>query len=195
MEQFNERNIKKFYSDTELINSYYYKSDVESSMVVASDIHYHPNVDKEIYKLLVKYVKETKPDFVLMPGDLIETFNFIENIKEKDFFESIIKSLAEVAPVIIVPGNHEIGNFEISNFSNRDYNYNTKVMKYFESLNRFNNVYFLNNEQTTIKDIMFLGFNPTLSTYLKNDERTNEIFIEDSLKSGLKMAETDYNAL
>ena len=66
MNQSSERNIKKFYSETELISSYYYKSDKASSMVVASDIHYHPNVDKEIFKLLVKYVRETKPDFVLI---------------------------------------------------------------------------------------------------------------------------------
>lgn len=196
MVDFNARNIKKFYSETELINSYYYKSDKETNIVVASDIHYHAHIDKEMYKLLVKYVRETNPDFVLMPGDQIETIDFIDNLKERDFFESIIKSMAEVAPVIIVPGNHEIGNFEPNKFLNRDYHFNTKAIKYFESLNRFKNVYFLNNEQTKIKDIMFLGFNPRLATYLKrNDEKTNDMFIEDYLKSGLKMAEADYNIL
>lgn len=69
MADFNERNIKKFFSETELINSYYYKSDKETNIVVASDIHYHAHIDKEMYKLLVKYVRETNPDFVLMPGD------------------------------------------------------------------------------------------------------------------------------
>lgn len=196
MTEFNEKNINKFYSETELIDSYYYKSDQKTNIVVASDIHYHSHIDKEIYKLLVKYVRETKPDFVLMPGDQIETIDFIENTKERDFFEGIIKSMAEIAPVIIVPGNHEIANFETSNFLNRNYNFNTKAINYFESLNRFKNVYFLNNEQTKIKDIMFLGFNPRLATYLKrNDEKTNDMFIEDYLKSGLKMAEADYNVL
>lgn len=193
MEKFNE---KKFYSTTELINSYYYKSDKEANVVVASDIHYHAHVDKEIYSLLVKYVRETNPDFVLMPGDLIETIDFIDNPKEREFFESIIKSIAEVSPVIIVPGNHEIGNFQPDNFLSRKYSYNAKAIKYFESLNRFKNVYFLNNEQTKIKDIMFLGFNPRLATYLKsNDDKTNNMFMEDYLKSGLKMAEADYNVL
>lgn len=196
MNQSSERNIKKFYSETELISSYYYKSDKASSMVVASDIHYHPNVDKEIFKLLVKYVRETKPDFVLMPGDQIETIGFIDSPEERSFFEGIIQAIAEVAPVIIVPGNHEIGNFEANNHFSRDYVFNNKAIKYFESLNRFKNVYFLNNEQTKIKDIMFLGFNPRLATYLKkNDERANAAFLEDYLKSGLKMAEGDYNIL
>lgn len=196
MDNFSKRNIKKFYSETELINSYYYKSDTETSMVVGSDIHYHPNVDKELFKLLVKYVRETKPDFIVMPGDLIETINFIDDMKEREFFESIIRASAEVAPVIIIPGNHEIGNFEINKFGNRDYEHNMRAIRYLESLNKINNVYFLNNEQTIIKGIMFLGFNPRLATYLKkNDKKTNDMFIEDYLKSGLKMAETDYNVL
>ena len=43
---------------------------------------------------------------------------------------------------------------------------------------------------------MFLGFNPRLATYLKKDSpETNEMFIEDYIKSGLKMAEADYNIL
>lgn len=196
MEKFSKKNKEKFYSETKLINSYYYKSDRETNIVVASDIHYHAHVDKEIYILLVKYVRETNPDFVLLPGDQIETIDFIDDTKERDFFESIIKSMAEVAPVIIVPGNHEIGEIQPNKFLNRQYSYNAKAIKYFESLNRFNNVYFLNNEQTKIKDIMFLGFNPRLATYLKNnDDKTNNIFVEDYLKSGLKMAEADYNIL
>ena len=196
MEYFSKRNINKFYSETKLINSYYYKSDKDTSIVIASDIHYHPHINKEIYKLLIKYVRETKPDFVLIPGDLIETSEFIDDIEEKKFFEYMIRAIAEIAPVIIVPGNHDIGNFNASNLVNKHYSINTQSLKYLESLNRIRNVYFLNNEQTKIKDIMFLGFNPQLATYFKkNDEITNNIFIEDYLKSGLKMAEEDYNIL
>ena len=76
-----KKNIDKYYSKTELISSYYYKSDKETSIVVASDIHYHSNVNKEIYRLLIKYVRETTPDFILMPGDQIETISFIDDAK------------------------------------------------------------------------------------------------------------------
>lgn len=131
-----------------------------------------------------------------MPGDLIETVNFIDIRKEREFFESIVRSLAEVAPVIIVPGNHEIGDFDVSKSISKDYVLNEKALNFFESLNGIKNVYFFNNEQTMIKDIMFLGFNPRLATYLKRDDpKTNEMFIEDYLKSGLKMAEAQYNLL
>ena len=196
MDEFKKRNIDKFYSETELISSYYYKKDKETSIVVASDIHYHEHIDKELFKLLVKYVKETNPDFVLMPGDQIETINFIDDINERQFFESIIREMAEVAPVIIVPGNHEIGDFDLNKCVNRNYSVNIKALNYFDSLNKIKNVYFLNNEQTKIKDIMFLGFNPRIGTYLKKGDReTNAMFIEDYIKSGLQMAEADFNIL
>ena len=70
---------------------------------------------------MVKYVRETNQDFVLMPGDQIETINFIDSIKEREFFESIIKSMAEVTLVIIIPGNLEIGDFQPNKFLNREY--------------------------------------------------------------------------
>lgn len=196
MEQFNKSNINKFYSTTELISSYYYKGDKEKNILVAGDIHYHPNVDKQLFKLLIKHTQETNPDFILLPGDLIETIEFIDYKHERDFFEYFVKSLAEICPVIIVLGNHEIGDFVAANALKRNYNYNVKAINYFHELNKYKNVYFLNNEQTKIKDIMFLGFNPSLSSYLKrNDKKTNEEFVEDYIRSGLKMAEQDYNIL
>lgn len=195
-QNFKKRNVDKFYSETEIITSPYFIGNSASEIVVSSDIHYHPNVDKELYKLLVKYCRETNPDFIVMPGDLIETINFIDDLKEREFFERIIRELAEVCPVIIVPGNHEIGNFDVDKVANRNYSDNTKAINYLSSLNKIKNVYFLNNEQVSINGMTFLGFNPRLATYLKKgDKRTNDMFIEDYLKSGLKMAEDDYNVL
>ena len=135
-----------------------------------------------------------------MPGDQIETIDFIDNSDDKRFFESIIRSLSEIAPLIIIPGNHEIKNFSKDNFSKRlkseNDDINNKAIHYFEKLGKIRNVYFLNNEQTNIKGVTFLGFNPRLGSYLKvGDKKTEEEFAEDYIKSGLKMAEKDYNIL
>ena len=194
------KNIKKFYEEEEIINSSYYKYNDICTIEVISDIHYHSNVNKELFKILVDHCIKTKPNFIVMPGDLIETIEFIDNDKERNFFEAMIKSLSEVAPVIIVPGNHEIGLFGVKNFSTRlketeDYP-NQKSLKYFESLNKFKNVYFLNNEKVKINGITFIGFNPRLGTYLKKgNPKVNKMLIEDYLNSGLSMAEKDYNIL
>lgn len=188
----------KFYTTEYQIDTPYFKSDYPSSIMVASDIHYHPGVSKDLFLQLIKYAEEVKPDFVVMPGDQVETIDFIDDTKEREFFESVIKRLSEIAPLIIIPGNHEIHDFSPKNFKNRLSNSgtNTKAMKYFEKLGSIPNVYFLNNDQTQIKGVTFLGFNPRLSSYQKiNDRKTEDEFIEDYIKSGLKMAEEEYNIL
>ena len=191
---------KKFYETEYKISTPYFKSDFPEKIMVASDVHYQPSVSRDLFRMLVRYAQESNPDFIVMPGDQIETIDFIDNTNNREFFESIIKELAEIAPVIMIPGNHEIKDFSPKNFRNRldtnNNDVNTKAIHYFDSLNKINNVYFLNNEQTTINGATFLGFNPRLSSYQKmNDKRIEEEFIEDYIKSGLKMAEDAYNIL
>ena len=195
-DNYKKQNIKKFYEEKRIIGSYYYQKQKASSILVTADIHYHPHVNKELYKLLISHCQKVKPDYIVMPGDQIETINFIDNPKEKYFFESFLKEMADVAPLIIIPGNHEMGNFDVDKCIIRNYSDNKKSIQYFESLNRFPNIYFLNNEQIKIKNMMFLGFSPRLETYLRRgNERINEMFIEDYLKSGLKVLKGDYNLL
>lgn len=190
----------KFYTTEYNISTPYFKSDFPQKIMVASDVHYQPSVSRDLFRMLVRYAQETNPDFIVMPGDQVETIDFIDNTYNKEFFESIIKEMAEIAPVIMIPGNHEIKDFSPKNFSNRlntnNNDINTKALNYLDSLNKINNVYFLNNEQVTIKGATFLGFNPRLSSYQKvNDKKIEEEFIEDYIKSGLKMAEDAYNIL
>ncbi len=183
---------KKFFEEEYMLTSYHYKSDKELNILTVGDLHYHENVDKQIFKMLVCHVIETKPDFIVIPGDLIETKKFLNNAKEREFFESLIKEMGEIAPVIIIPGNHEIANFNTK--FNRDDESN--ILKYMDSLNKFKNIYFLNNEKVNFGNIVFFGFNPRLEYYLKYGSRKGkEIIRDDYLKSGLRMAEADYNIL
>ena len=190
----------KFYTTEYEISSPYFKSDLPSKIEVVADIHYQTGVSQDLFKMIVRYVEETNPDFVIMPGDQIETIDFIDYTEYKDFFESIIRGIANVCPVIIGAGNHEVKDCIAKNFTKRKgtegNELNTKALDYFEGLNRIQNVYFLNDAQTTIKGLTFLGFNPSIGSYLKlGDAKTEEKFIEEYLRSGLKMAEEDYNIL
>lgn len=189
----------KFYTTDYQITSPYFKSDYPQKIMVASDVHFQTRVSKDIFRMLVKYAEEIKPDIIVMPGDQIEIIDFIDDSENKEFFESIIRRLSEIAPVVMIPGNHEIKNFSKENFKSRlneDDTINLKALRYFDSLNKINNVYFLNNEQITLKGATFLGFSPRLSSYKKiNDKKVEEEFIEDYIKSGLKMLADSYNIL
>ncbi len=183
----------KFYATDYNLTSPYFKSDFPARMMVASDVHYQPSVSRSLFTQLVQYARETQPDFILMPGDQIETINFIDNTENKEFFERIIRELSEIAILIIIPGNHEIKDLNFKKNIEKD---DTKAIKYFESLNRIKNVYFLNNEQTKINGVTFLGFSPRIGSYKKiNDKKTEEEVVEDYIKSGLRMAEEGYNVL
>ena len=190
---------KKFYATDYEITTPYFKNDVPLKILNAADVHYQPSVSKDLFRMLVKYAEEIKPDIIVMPGDQVETIDFIDNTENKEFFESIIKGLSEVAPVVMIPGNHEIKDSRKDNYRSKleaDNEVNLKAINYFDSLNKIKNVYFLNNEQVELKGATFLGFNPRISSYQKiNDKKIEEEFIEDYIKSGLKMANDGYNIL
>lgn len=188
------RNKNKFFEEKYVLSSDYYNLD-DKRLAVFSDIHYHPHVDKEIYKLLILYTRKYHPDYVIMPGDQIETNSFIDSEKERMFFECFIRSLAEVCPVIIIPGNHEIHNLEVKTFFSKNSKESTKCMKYFESLNKIPNVYFLNNEQINLDGINFVGFSPSIETYFKKNQRIIDMFMEEYINTGFKVNSDEYNIL
>lgn len=109
MSEISKRNENKFYSETQLINSYYYKSDKETNILVAGDIHYQPNVDKDIYRLLIKFARETQPDFILLPGDLIETTKFLDKYLGKSNAGLFLTPLIAPTPGIWCRGVHDFG--------------------------------------------------------------------------------------
>ena len=190
----------KFYEAKYELTSPHFISDKQSQILVAGDIHYQPGVNKEIFDMLGKCAEDSQPDFIVMTGDQIETIDFIDVPELREYFEGLFDKLREIAPVIIIPGNHEIRDSRPNNFhkKNNDINdtNNQKAMKYFEQLGERENIFFLNNKQVELEGMMFLGFNPRMSSYLKvNNRQIEEEFIEDFIKSGLSIAESDYNIL
>lgn len=185
--------LKKFYLEKNYFSIKKYNSSKCLKIFVVSDLHYHEHLNKEIYLNLISQCKKIKPDFIIIPGDMIETNKFINNEKEELFFENIFKKLSKISPVIVIPGNHEISNSCLTKSRNKEIK---ETLDYFEKYNNFKNIYFLNNKQIKINNITFTGFNPRVETYLTyNNEKVNKMIIEDYKKSGLKMKNIDFNIL
>jgi len=76
-----------------------------------ADYHIHNEKWHERYKegneFIYKKLKEEKPDRILLSGDLFECYIIISN-EGKTFAGQFLNKLSEIAPVIIVPGNHDI---------------------------------------------------------------------------------------
>jgi len=196
IDKISKINMNKFYCEQHIILSSYFMNDKICKILTVSDIHYHPNVDKGIFLMLIDYARKSSPDFIVIPGDLIETIEFINYSSHKLFFERFIKELSEIAPILFVPGNHDIADNDAKSFILKNFKTNLQALRYFDSLNKLANVYFLVNEQVRLNEMNFLGFSPRIETYRKKgDLKTNEMFAEDYLKSGLKMTSDGYNVL
>ena len=189
-----DRNKNKFYEEKYNVSSDYYTYN-DKRLAIMSDIHYHRHVDKELYKLLVLYAMETNPDYIIMPGDQIETNAFLDSEEDKIFFERFIRSLVEICPVIMIPGNHEIHNLEVKTYFRKNSKENIKCINYFESLNKIKNVYFLNNEQINLDGINFMGFSPSIETYLKKGQRAIDKYLNDFIDADFIVNSDEYNVL
>jgi len=75
------------------------------------DYHIHNQQWHERYEVgnqfIYKTLEEQSPDRIVIVGDLFENFIQISN-EAKAFAGTFLNKLAEIAPVIIVPGNHDI---------------------------------------------------------------------------------------
>lgn len=90
------------------------KSDIKSefSFLHASDTHVHEkNVDR--MEKLKNVIASTKPDFVVITGDLVrDALRVPENIAT-NYYELFVKEKSKFsAPTLVVPGNHEIFGIE-----------------------------------------------------------------------------------
>lgn len=174
-----------------LISSSHLKRDKEIKLAVIGDLHYHKNVVKDIYLNLLKLLKEMKPDFILLPGDLIETKEVIKEEKEKKYLKELLLNISKICPLIISPGNHEKDDF----YLNKSF-LNVSAIDFFEELSKYKNIYFLNNKQIKINNIMFLGLNPSLDYYYNyNKKESVDTIKKDYLDSKLAMNESDFNIL
>lgn len=195
LKNISDKNKNKFYEEKYLISSPYYNNS-DKRLLIVSDIHDQKNVSKEIFKLIYRYAKIYKPDYVIFPGDIFENDSIIDDKKEISFFVSLITSLAQVSKVIIIPGNHDIHNLNIKTLFFKNSKESNKIINFLESLNKIKNVYFLNNEQINLDGINFLSFCPSYKTYeLGISKKAVELFMNEYINSSLKMNENEYNIL
>ena len=185
----------EIFVENEYIETYKINKD-NIKILVISDIHYHEHTNKMLYDTLYNYIIKSLPNYIVIPGDIIDTYKVLNNIESKKFLNYFFKSISEISKVIIVPGNHDIVNFNIKNYLNNDYQNNYLSMNYLYNLNKINNIYFLNNEQVKLDDIVFTGLNLRHETYLKyKDKYTNDLFIKDYINNNFKIDNNLYNIL
>ena len=142
------------------------------NILVISDIHIDKFQDNiEYLNKLLSVMSYLNIDYILIPGDLIQTYKvLLSNVN------TLIKEFGKIAPTIISIGNHELQAVK-----------NGLNLKWFIDLENFNNVYPLINSSILLNDIQFSGFSPNLDVYFPKTKNKNELFLQEFMNFGIKI--------
>lgn len=148
---------------------------------------------KKTYLNLIEWCHKTKPKYLLLPGDLYETLDFVNDRESRLFFEAFLSVLSEETKVIISLGNHEVGS---STIKDRLRNTVDKGdVRYLKSLQN-PNLIVLDDEAVAIDNTTFIGYTPKLESYKSlTDKGILSNFIEDFNRKGFHITRDKLNVL
>lgn len=143
-----------------LNKTYNINSSVNKKIVLISDLHYKDKFDIERLNVILDNIKKLNPDFICMPGDIIDK----SRIDDEDTFIIWIKELSKINKTIISIGNHEF----YVNKAKGSYKLNKE---FYNKLNNINNLYVLDNKNIIIDNINFIGITLPIKYYSKDNEK------------------------
>lgn len=121
-----------------------YNKKINKDIIIAhiSDIHFSKTTKYKKLEDLLNYIKNIKPNYIMITGDLIDIPNITKDSKIKELI-SFLTKLSKIAKVLISLGNHDI------------------ILKedfiFFEHLNSLNNIHVLNDSSYIDEFIYVLG--------------------------------------
>lgn len=147
------------------INTHEFKTDknVNIKIVLLADIHYSEEFKKELENKIIENIKKIKPDYICLPGDIIDSYPFFykeENIQRVRIF---LEKLSKIAKIYIAFGSHDLEDVKhpIDDFSDS--------IKKWKSLFKNNkNIYILDNELYSDAFVNIIGI--TLPGYYYSPE-------------------------
>lgn len=139
-----------------------------------SDLHYSNLVKNLTLRALIDAVKKRQPDYICIAGDLIDCQEEVQVKAQRERLLAWLDQLGQIAPVLIVPGNHDFyrksPHFK-SGLSRKNHWLSDDNPEFFGSLRQIKNAHFLHNEVYEDNRIFVLGFAPSPAYYqLDRDE-------------------------
>lgn len=141
---------------------------------VISDLHFSYRVKNEKLNALTKKLRERKPDYLFIPGDLVDSNDMIFDSAEEKRLLNLLEKLGSFTKVIISKGNHDVYKKSSKEHKKRtgdrwEVIENTEFVK---KVNALKNVFYLDNEAYEDKNIYVLGLTLSSSYYrLLNSEK------------------------
>ena len=161
MKLFHETTIKLF-------------SKQELKICILSDIHFSYRVKSKKLNSLREKLAHRKPDYIFIPGDIVDSNNMIEKESEEKRLLNWLESLGKIAPTIISKGNHDV----YRKCSKEEREKTGDKWQIFENtafvkkVNHLENVTYLDNKVFEDENVYILGLTLSPKTYcLLKDEK------------------------
>lgn len=163
---------------------------INKRIVLISDIHYGPDFKKEKINLLLTKLKELKPEYIVLTGDLIDNTNILEDLIIKSEVKKFLKELTTITKVIMCIGNHD--QFVLKKRAFRcEYEFDSNK-KWFKEIRQIPNLVLLDNEIYEENNLSFIGFTPSFNYYDKEDK---EVLLSELKNKLPAIKENTYNIL
>lgn len=129
------------------------KNDIK--IIVISDLHYSDKIKDNKLNMILDFIRTCKPNYILFPGDIINSLDEIEDKSNYDRLINWFKRLTQISKVIVSFGNHEY--YKKDELTKKHTIGNPK--KFYNKLNTIKDVYFLDNTEYQDNEIEIVGFN------------------------------------
>ncbi len=160
----------------------------ELKLAIIADLHFGSKTSKRYLNKIIKKVIKISPNYILMPGDIIDSNDF-DSHKKEEFIE-FLKELRKISKVIMSLGNHDISHFENDAWIKKN-NY-----ELFNEIDKISNIEVLNNDfyYDERQNVCFAGYTEPYENFKYFKDFTS--FKEDiNLKLPSKFDHDSYNIL
>ena len=176
--------IKKYQLKNKKINK-------KTRIILMSDIHISDIFNIKKLDIILKKLKKLNPDYICIPGDLIDGTNILKNPHNKSITLNFLKELGKISKVILSLGNHDV--FKLIRQKNKKWE-DEKNELFFDEIKKIKNVYLLDDATYTEKNITFTGVTLSYKYYKETDEN-EELFIKELNSKMLETNNNKYNIL
>ena len=129
-----------------------------------ADLHFSYRYPKKKFNEIIENLNKNKPDYICIPGDIIDEVKVLKNKKLVDQLKKFLISLSKISPVILSYGNHDEMDIKFFGASHYD------TSNFFNGLNNLPNIYFLDNNSIILDNINFIGYHSAFSFFEKKEK-------------------------
>ena len=136
------------------INMHEFKTNKNVNIKIAffSDMHYSEEFKIELEESIINTVKNNKPDYVCLPGDIIDTYPFLENDDNVKRLKIFLEKLSDISKIFIVFGSHDLEDVKhpIEDFSD-------SIRRWKDIFKDNKNIYILDNDIYSDRNVNIIG--------------------------------------